>query len=153
VTAKAGVHPKGSFSIQDVLESIKGDPDFQKAGAVACFIGVVRGETFGGEKVQRLTIQGYEEKAQEVLTKICGELAKKPGIVAVQIHHLLGEFCVGEDLVYVAVAGAHRQEVFDVLHEAVERYKHEAPIFKKENVMDSFGRCSEYWVSEKEHKM
>jgi molybdopterin synthase catalytic subunit len=152
MTAKAGVHPKGTFTIQDVLGSIKADPNFQKAGAVACFIGVVRGETSEGESVQRLTIQGYEEKAQEVLNQICTELTKKPGIVAVQIHHLLGEFCVGEDLVYVAVAGAHRQEVFNVLYEAVERYKHEAPIFKKEEIVDSVGKCSGYWVSEKEHK-
>jgi molybdopterin synthase catalytic subunit len=152
LTAKAGVHPKGTFTIQNVIDNIKQDTVFQKAGAISCFIGVVRGETFEGQKVQKLTIQGYEEKAQDVLTKICSDLTKKPGIVAVQIHHFLGEFSVGEDLVYVAVAGAHREEVFEVLHEAVERYKHEAPIFKKEHIIDSDGKSSGYWVSEKEHQ-
>ena len=75
---------------------------------------------------------------------------EKPGIVNVQIHHLLGEFKVGDDLVYVAVAGAHRTDVFPVLREAVERYKSEAPVFKKESITDKKGASSEYWVSEKD---
>ena len=62
------------------------------------------------------------------------------------------EFNVGEDLVYVSVAGSHRTDVFPVLREAVERYKSEAPIFKKERVLNAKGSPTEYWVSEKEHK-
>jgi molybdopterin synthase catalytic subunit len=115
------------------------------------FIGVVRGETLEGEEeVEKLTLEAYEEKADEVLGKICDDLSQKPGIVDVQIHHLTGEFKVGEDLVYVAVAGSHRQQVFPVLREAVERYKSEAPIFKKEHITSEKGK-SEYWVSEKHH--
>jgi len=64
---------------------------------------------------------------------------KREGVIDVQIHHFVGEFDVGEDLVYVVVAGAHRQNVFPVLEEAVERYKGEAPIFKKEYVIDKEG--------------
>jgi len=85
-----------------------------------------------------------------VLEKICDDLGKKPGIVDVQIHHLLGEFSVGEDLVYVMVAGSHRKNVFSVLEEAVERYKKEAPIFKKEYCIDDKGETTAYWVSEAE---
>lgn len=112
------------------------------------FIGVVRGETLQGEKVQKLMLEAYEERANEVLAKICSDLRKKPGIVDVQIHHLLGEFSVGEDLVYVLVAGSHRQDVFPILEEAVERYKREAPIFKKEYVTTAKGEKSVYWVEE-----
>jgi molybdopterin synthase catalytic subunit len=111
---------------------------------------VVRGETLDGKKVDKLTMEAYEEKADEVLNKICDDLSSKPGIVDVQIHHLLGDFKVGDDLVYVAVAGSHRTDLFPVLREAVERYKSEAPIFKKERIVDAKGSASEYWVSEKE---
>jgi molybdopterin synthase catalytic subunit len=148
---RAGVHPKGSLNINDVIESIKKREDFSKTGAIGLFIGVVRGETLeGGEKVEKLTLEAYEEKADEVLDKICEDLTQKPGIVDVQIHHLTGEFKVGDDLVYVAVAGSHRTQVFPVLREAVERYKSEAPIFKKEQVTGEKGK-SEYWVSERHH--
>ncbi len=148
----AGVHEKGTFNAQDAIDNIKKDPNYPKAGAIGLFIGVVRGETLKSEKetVEGLSIEAYEEKADQVLTKISEELSEKPGIVNVQIHHLLGEFKVGDDLVYVAVAGAHRTDVFPVLREAVERYKSEVPVFKKEHIITKQGTTSKYWVSEKE---
>jgi molybdopterin synthase catalytic subunit len=144
-----GVHEKGKFSLMNALNEIKTKDNFRKAGAIAIFIGVVRGETLKGEKVQKLTLEAYEEKANEVLAKICDELKRKPGIADVQIHHLLGEFNVGEDLVYVLVAGEHRKNVFPVLEDAVERYKKEAPIFKKEEIITCKGEKAAYWVTEK----
>ena len=149
--ANSGVHKKGTFTAQDAIDNIKKDPEYIKAGAIALFIGVVRGETLDPPKgqVQGLTIEAYEEKADEVLAKISAELAEKPGIVNVQIHHLLGDFRIGDDLVYVAVAGGHRTDVFPVLREAVERYKSEVPVFKKEYIINEKGKLSEYWVAEK----
>jgi molybdopterin synthase catalytic subunit len=150
LTANAGVHQKGTFNLTDLINNAKQNSKFDEAGAIAVFIGVVRGETFEGKKVVNLTMEAYEEKANEVLSAISKELSGKPGIVDVQVHHLLGEFNVGEDVVYVSVAGSHRDEVFSVLREAVERYKKEAPVFKKEKVVDAEGVESDYWVSEKE---
>jgi len=135
------------LSLEDLINSVKKQPGFEKAGAMATFVGVVRGTSVSG-KVQMLELQAYEEKADEVLSQICDDLKKKPGIVDVQIHHLVGEFKVGEDLVYVLVAGEHRQQVFPVLEEAVERYKKEAPIFKKELVATGKGEKKSYWTAE-----
>jgi molybdopterin synthase catalytic subunit len=150
MTHHTGVHEKGTFSLNDVISSIKKNENFCKAGAIGLFIGVVRGEEQEGKKVEGLTLEAYEEKANETLESICEDLKKKPGIVDVQIHHMLGDFKVGEDLVYVSVSGTHRTEIFPVLQQAVERYKHEAPIFKKELIKDTNGKLSEVWVSEKE---
>ena len=143
-----GVHKKGETSLSEIIEKIKANPHFSEAGALAIFIGVVRGKTKSGEKVEKLEIEAYEEKANETLRNICEDLKKREGIVDVQIHHFLGEFKVGEDLVYVLVAGSHRQNIFPVLIEAIERYKREAPIFKKEYVVGKDGKINGYWVSE-----
>jgi molybdopterin synthase catalytic subunit len=148
VTAESGVHEKGALSLSDMIDRTRSKPDFRKAGAIATFIGVVRGETNEGEKVQKLVLEAYEEKANEVLTEICSDLKKRPGIVDVQIHHLLGEFTAGEDLVYVLVTGSHRKNVLPVLEEAVERCKKEAPIFKKEYKIGKEGKTTSRWVSE-----
>jgi len=145
-----GVHRKGELSLWDLLKKIRNTPDFYKVGALAIFIGVVRGETTRGEVVKGLELEAYEEKANEVLTNICKELQKKPGVIDVQIHHFIGNFSVGEDLVFVVVAGSHRRDVFPVLEEAVERYKREAPIFKKEHIIDKEGIERSYWVGEQE---
>jgi len=147
-----GVHEKGKLTIEDVLESVRKHPDYRKVGAMAMFVGVVRGETKKGEAVNSLELEAYEEKADEVLEKICRELKARKGVVDVQVHHLTGKFELGEDLVYVVVAGGHREDVFPVLQEAVERYKREVPIFKKEHVKHGKGKVKSYWVSERETK-
>ena len=148
MTTQAGVAKKGKVSLSDMIKNVKSRKDFQKAGAIALFIGLVRGETLKGDRVQKLELEAYEEKANEVLAGICNDLKKKPGIVDVQIYHLLGEFSVGEEIVYVLVAGDHRKNVFPVLEEAVERYKKEAPIFKKEYITDDKGKTRAYWPTE-----
>ncbi len=146
---KTGVHEKGALSISNLLENTRKKPEFLKVGAIAMFIGVVRSQTREGKTVKGLELEAYKEKADEVLENICKELQAKEGIVDVQIHHLTGKFRVGEELVYVLVAGSHRSHVFPVLEEAVERYKKEAPIFKKETILDNKGVVKSYWVSER----
>ncbi|MFB0501406.1 MAG: molybdenum cofactor biosynthesis protein MoaE [Candidatus Bathyarchaeia archaeon] len=144
------IHKKGTFSLHNLLSSVREKPNFHKAGALTVFVGVVRGETSGGETVKKLELEAHKEKANEILKKICEDLRKREGVIDVQIHHFVGEFNVGEDLVYVVVAGAHRQNVFPVLEEAVERYKEGAPIFKKEYFIDKEGVNKSRWVSEHE---
>ncbi len=143
------MHPKGTLVLTSVIESVKKHPDYSKVGAMAIFIGVVRGETRKSESISRLELEAYDEKANEILDKICQDLKHKRGIVDVQIHHFTGSFKPSEDIVYVLVAGGHRENVFPVLREAVERYKKDAPIFKKEYVMKKKGKSESYWINER----
>jgi molybdopterin synthase catalytic subunit len=152
MSKRAGVHQKGTFSLLDMINNVKKESNFKKTGAITLFIGVVREEAKKGEKVEKLELEAYEEKANETLERICNDLRKKTGVTDVQIHHMLGEFTVGEDLVYVLVAGSHRQNIFPVLQEAVERYKSEAPIFKKEHVISKKGEKKAYWLPEKDNR-
>ena len=147
---RSGIHKKGTLKLEDVLNSVRQNPNYSKVGAVAFFIGTVRGESLQGETVKALELEAYSEKADETLENICKDLKARKDIVDVQIHHFTGKFDLGEDLVYVLVAGGHRKDVFPVLEEAVERYKKEAPIFKKEYVKDVKGKMKSYWVSERE---
>jgi molybdopterin synthase catalytic subunit len=144
---RAGVHKKGEFDLQDLIADIKNKAGFEEAGGIAIFIGVVRGKTDDGGKVEKLELEGYEEQADSVLHRICEDLSERKEIIDVQIHHLLGEFSVGEDLVYTLVAGAHRSEVFSTLIEAVSRFKGEVPIFKKEYILTDEGMKGS-WKSE-----
>ncbi len=141
------VHEKGTFSLQDALLNLKGNRRFHEVGAIATFTGVVRGKTLRGDKVEKLFLEAYEEAANDVIGEICDDLEKLRGIIDIQIHHLVGDFEVGDDLVFVLVAGSHRKEVFKALEKAVERYKNEVPIFKKEFIKTR-RKTSAYWVTE-----
>lgn len=143
-TYSVGVHEKGEITLEGVLRRVRENPELREAGAIACFIGIVRGKGPRGELVRKLVLEAYKEEAEKSLEKIARELLERPGIVDIRIHHVVGELEVGEDIVYIIVAGSHRDAVFEVLRDAVERMKREATIWKKE-ITDQ----GEYWVSGK----
>jgi molybdopterin synthase catalytic subunit len=146
---QAGIYRKGELSFAEVLQDLRNASDFGMAGGIGIFIGVVRERSLEGHRVTGLEVDSYEEKAESVLSGICSELARREGIVDVRIYHVIGEFEPGDDLVYVVVAGAHRDEIFEVLREAVERYKREAPFFKKEYLVNKeTGENVMRWVEE-----
>jgi len=144
----AGVHRKGAIDLSSILRNVRASQDFADAGAIGVFIGVVRGKDKKNDEVLKLELEAYEEQADQILNRICKNLKKDDGIVDVQIHHLLGEFGVGEVLVFVVVAGSHRDAMFSTLQKAVERYKDEVPIFKKEYVAGKNGHVESYWKNE-----
>ena len=142
---RTGIDKKGTLSLQDLINFAKKNPKSDEVGAMATFTGVVRGYTHEGDSVLKLELESYEKVAERALQTISDELRKEPGIVDVLIHHLLGTFVIGEEMVYVVVTGKSRKKVFSTLMTAVERYKHEVPVWKKEYLRD--GR--NYWISEK----
>lgn len=145
---KGAIFKKGELTLGQLIDEVRSANEIKKAGAIAIFIGIVRGYTKNGKEVSKLELEAWEEKANESLTKICEDLCQKPGIVNVIIRHAIGELKVGDDIVYVIVAGSHRSQVFPVLIEAVERYKKEAEIWKKEYLITG----ESYWISEENNK-
>lgn len=129
---KGGVFPKGQLTIEDAINAVKQNPNVGDAGALACFIGQTRRTSEDGRPTTKLEIEAFDEQANETLDRIAREIAQKEGIIDVRIYHATGKFEIGEDLVFVIVAGAHRTELFPALREAVERYKTEAQVWKKE---------------------
>ena len=140
---RVGIHEKGEMSLEEILAEVEKNPELDKAGAIGCFIGIVRGEGLKGGRVRKLSVEAYKEQAERSLERIAREILEKPGIVDVRIHHVVGELEVGEPILYIVVAGSHRGEVFESLREAIDRVKKEAAIWKKE-ITDS----GEYWVSQ-----
>ncbi len=134
---------KGELSFDSALKILK-EKGLTNVGAIASFIGVVRPTSKTGKPVKKIYIEAWKDAADVSLNRIARELSEKPGISGVLIYHFEGELTVGEDIVYVIIAGDHRENVFPVLTEAVEKYKHESEIWKKEFFEDGESR----WVEE-----
>ncbi|MCD6287420.1 MAG: molybdenum cofactor biosynthesis protein MoaE [Anaerolineae bacterium] len=112
-------------------------------GAVVTFVGVVRCET-GGREVRYLEYEAYPEMAEQVLKQIADEVRGRwPEIRDVAIVHRVGRLEIGETAVVIALSAAHRGQLFDALHTAIDRVKEIAPIWKKEVWTDG-----EAWRSE-----
>ncbi len=106
----------------DLLAKVHRNPEIKKAGAIGTFTGIVR-EIAKGETTKALEFESYDAVAKERIAKIERELKQKDGIVDVIIHHKTGRIEAGEDIVYIVVAAGHRQELFPVLRDAIERIK------------------------------
>ncbi len=118
-----------------LIESVRSHHDINKAGAILTFTGIVRGEAVA------LEFDIYDGQAQQQIDSIIRDLINREGVVDVKIHHKAGRIERGEDIVYIVVASAHRQEGFKALRDAIERLKEEVPIWKKE--LTEYG---ERWV-------
>jgi len=141
---RTGIDRKGEVSLQDLLELARKNPDTSRAGAIVTFSGIVRGYTHDGKKVEKLELEAYDELAEKALEKISSDLRSRRGVVDVLIHHLVGTFSIGEDLVHVVVLADSRENAFSTAREAVERYKKEAAVWKKEYLADGTSQ----WISE-----
>jgi molybdopterin synthase catalytic subunit len=118
----------GPISVDEVVSRLA-DPAI---GAVATFVGVVRGETDGRE-VRYLEYEAYAEMAEEMLRQIGEEIRQRwTTIREVAIVHRVGHQPIGTISVVIALSAAHRAEVFDALHYAIDRLKEIVPIWKKE---------------------
>ena len=103
-------------------------------GAVATFLGLVRNH-HGGREVLGLEYSAYEPMAHRVLEAVVAE-AESRWPVRVGVQHRLGALQVGEVAVAIAVAGDHRDEVFQACRYVIEALKDRVPIWKKETYRD-----------------
>jgi molybdopterin synthase catalytic subunit len=143
-TNPVGLHKKGEVELSEILNYFSGLSKYPESGAIACFVGVVREDPVreSDAKVTHLEYEAYSSVALERMEEIRQAMLKLPGVIEVSIHHVIDRLAVGEPSFYVAVLGKHRQDVFPVLSETVERVKKEVPIWKKE-----FTTEESYWVS------
>lgn len=127
-------------TLNSLIRKIRMSKDIGKAGAIGTFTGIVRVDT-EGTRTEFLEFEEYGGVAQQKINEICAGLKEKEGIVDVIIHHRTGIIPKGEDIVYIVVAAGHREQLFPVLREAIERLKREVPIWKKEHTLKG-----EWWV-------
>ncbi|MBN1214766.1 MAG: molybdenum cofactor biosynthesis protein MoaE [Candidatus Lokiarchaeota archaeon] len=132
----SGIYPKEKITFMDIINSIKINPKIDEVGSILAFTGLVRKSSEDNKPVKGLIIDAYKELADKNIKKICEDILKEEGIIDIKIIHLIGEFSISEELVYVIIASAHRKEGFKGLQTAIERYKKELSIWKKELYLD-----------------
>jgi molybdopterin synthase catalytic subunit len=101
-------------------------------GAVATFVGVVRGDHLG-RRVTRLAYEAYEPLARRALERIAGECSELWPGVTVAVHHRVGALALGEASVVIVAAAPHRVEAFGCCRYAIERVKQIVPVWKHEH--------------------
>lgn len=112
-------------------------------GAVAAFIGQVR-DLNDGLSVSTMTLEHYPGMTEKSLQRIIDEAAQRWSFFDALIVHRIGRLEPTDQIVLVAVAGAHRQEAFAACEFIMDYLKTEAPFWKKEQTPQG-----ERWVEAK----
>ncbi|MBY8989676.1 MAG: molybdenum cofactor biosynthesis protein MoaE [Candidatus Lokiarchaeota archaeon] len=139
---KSGIYSKGEIDLESIIKVVKENSNIIEAGSIHTFTGIVRNTSKEGKPVVKMKIDAYDELANESISKICNKLKQKKGIIDARIIHLKGEFELTEDLVYVVIVSAHREEGFEAIRSAVDMYKKEIAVWKREDFSDG----SSEWV-------
>ena len=100
-------------------------------GAVVSFVGQVR-DINEGTEVGALTLEHYPGMTEKALQAIVEQAKARWDIFDALIVHRVGTLQPTDQIVLVAVSGAHRGEAFAACEFIMDYLKTEAPFWKKE---------------------
>ena len=89
-----------------------------------------------GKAVKALKYTAYAPVSEKMIRKIEQEIQAKYNVSYVRVIHRIGALDISEKAIIAIAYAAHRREAFAACEEAVERVKHEVPVWKEEFYMD-----------------
>ena len=107
--------------IEEWIAEVKKGSDFRELGMILIHNGVVRATSKEGDIVSGMHLTYDKEK----LNDLVDEFGKKEGILTIRAWINEGHLKVGDDIMYVLVAGRLRKYVLPALEGLVSRIKQE----------------------------
>jgi len=104
-------------------------------GAVAAFVGLVR-DINEGNGVSEMTLEHYPGMTEKALEAIVVEAKGRWKVIDALIIHRVGTLKPCDQIVLVAVSGAHRGEAFAACEFIMDYLKTRAPFWKREVTPD-----------------
>ncbi len=114
------------MDITKEIANMKKEPGFtDSVGMILCHNGVVR----GWSRSDRSTVKCIDVSPdQDKIEALRQEYSKKPGIYKILTEAKEGRLNLGDDLLFIVVAGDIRENVKSVLSELLDRIKSEAVV-------------------------
>jgi len=100
-------------------------------GGLACFIGLVRDMGYG-ETVKSITLEHYPGMTETQLKWLEYEARSRWPLKEVLIIHRVGTLQLGDQIVLVVSASAHRKAALESCHFLIDWLKTKAPFWKQE---------------------
>jgi molybdopterin synthase catalytic subunit len=111
--------------------ALLGDP---LAGGIASFVGVVRAGAEPARQVVALTLEHYPGMTEKALERIAAEAETRWELTGCTILHRVGRLAVGEHIVFVGTASAHRDSALQACAFLIDWLKTSAPFWKMEEL-------------------
>ena len=107
------------MDLDALIDRVKSHPDYGKVGMILTHNGVVRETSRDGQRVSGLTLTAD----REALERILAEQRARPGIVEILVEIQEGPLKVGDDVMFIVVAGDLRDRVIPVLEDTLNAIK------------------------------
>ena len=101
-------------------------------GAVASFVGTVRGHS-DGQGVSSMELEHYPGMTERAIEAMIDEALRRFDIRAARVVHRVGPLQPGEQIVLVVVTSAHRGPALQACEFLMDYLKTQAPFWKKEH--------------------
>jgi molybdopterin synthase catalytic subunit len=119
---------KDDFMIEQWIKEIKKESPADMLGMILSHNGIVRATAKNGGKVQSMNLSYDKAKLEHTVR----EFKKKEGIIDIKTWINEGHLKIGDDIMYVCVAGRFRKDVLPVFQELITTIKTE--IVKEEEL-------------------
>ncbi len=124
---------EADFDVGAELAALQGERT--DVGAVASFVGCVRGRTHENAReddVSALTLEHYPGMTERAIEAMIVEAEARCGVLGATVIHRVGRLLPGERIVLVAVTSSHRRDAFQACEFLMDYLKTHAPFWKKE---------------------
>ncbi|WP_286238712.1 molybdopterin synthase catalytic subunit MoaE [Neptuniibacter halophilus] len=115
------------------------------SGALVTFTGIVRELEVADSHLDALFLEHYPGMTEKALHAIADQARQRWELGNIVICHRVGRLSLNENIVFVGVGSAHRQNAFDAAQFIMDYLKKDAPFWKKE-ITDQ----GESWVEQKQ---
>ena len=115
------------FDLGEAHQSLSHNP---RAGAVVCFVGLVR--DLADQPLEAMELEHYPGMTEKALETIARDAAQRWPLEDIVITHRVGRLEVTEQIVLVVVSSGHRQAAFEACQFIMDFLKNRAPFWKKE---------------------
>lgn len=109
----------GTFMVQNWINEIKAKSPTDQLGMILIHNGIVRATSKDGKSVQGMLLT-FDEKLLEATV---GRFKEADGVVDIKVWINQGRLSIGDDIMFVLVAGRFRTDVLPVFQELIREIK------------------------------
>jgi molybdopterin synthase catalytic subunit len=113
------------------------------AGALVTFTGYVR-DYDAGSPTRSLFLEHYPGMCEHEIQALCDTAMARWAVCEPTVVHRVGELHRDEQIVFVAVASAHRGDAFRACEYIIDALKTRAPFWKRETLQNG----ERFWVQQ-----
>ncbi len=135
---------EADFNAAALVDQLR-DTTAGKAGAIVTFTGYVR-DYAENSATHTLFLEHYPGMCEREIETLCATAKSRWDVLDCLVVHRVGELHLKDQIVFIAVASAHRGDAFAAAQYIIDALKTRAPFWKRETLADG----KQFWVQQKD---